>query len=145
MVDVDAGADHPPDIVDMAAFAGRDHRDAAEPVAQGQVRIRRQQRLEHRDAAGDAGDQPCAVLLIVLRVRVGTEDDQKPCHVEVVGGRGQQQGGSATVVAGLDRRRRPGARPPPDRHHLGGRLQQRGGAAAGSVGAASIAACRVQR
>ena len=77
VVHVDAGADDAAHVADVAALGGRDHRDAAEPVADPQVGPRRQQRLEHLDAAGHPGDQPGSVVLVVERVGVGSERDQQ--------------------------------------------------------------------
>jgi hypothetical protein len=102
VVDVDSRAHHSPHVVDMSAFAGRDHRYPVEPVAQGRVRPGRQQYLEHRDGPGDAGDQPGAVLLVVLRVWIGTERNQQPRDVKVVGRGSQQQRSPFAVIAGLD-------------------------------------------
>ncbi len=96
------GADHPSDVVDVPALAGRDHRHPTEPVAQSQIRVRRQQRLEHRNASGHAGHQPGAVLLVVLGVRVCPEHDEQPGHVDLVGGRCQQKGGAPAAVPRFD-------------------------------------------
>ena len=84
MVQVDPGADDPPHVVHVSTFAGRDDRDATEPVAQGQVGVRGEQRLEHPHAAGDAGDQPGAVPLIVLSVWVGAQHHQQAGDIEPI-------------------------------------------------------------
>ena len=133
MVDVDPGLDDPAHVVDVAALARGDHREPAEPVPDGQVRVRGQQRLEHRDAPGDAGDQPGRVVLVVEGVRVGSEGDEHPRDVGAVVGRGQQQGSTPVVadrlqvgagaqgqrgavrVAASSRRRASAGRPPPGR------------------------------
>ncbi len=92
VVDVDAGLDDPAHVVHVPALARGDDRQAAEPVPDGQVRVGGQQRLEHRDAAGDAGDQPGRVVLVVEGVRVRPERDEDPRDVGPVVGHGQQQG-----------------------------------------------------
>ena len=130
VVHVDAGAHDPVHVGDVAALAGRDHRHAAVPVADRQVRVRGQQRLQHRDAAGDAGDQPGGVVAAVEGVRVGAQRDQQPGHVDPVVGGGEQQ-----------RRARPPRRGPPDRRRSGG--PPRRGRRPRSAAARSSAARRV--
>ena len=98
VVDVDAGLDDPTYVVDVTALARGDHREPAEPVPDGQVRAGGQQRLEHRDAPGDAGDQPGRVVLVVEGVRVGSEGDEDPRDVGPVVGHGQQQGSTPMVT-----------------------------------------------
>ena len=66
-----------------------------------QVRVCGQQGLEHRDAAGDAGDQPGCVVLVVEGVRVRPERDEDPRDVGPVVGRGQQQGSTPSVTGRL--------------------------------------------
>ena len=126
MVDVDAGLDDPTYVVDVAALARGDHREPAEPVPDGQVRVRGQQRLEHRDAPGDAGDQPGRVVLVVEGVRVGSERDEDPRDVGPVVRRRPAAGEYAGVLA--------------DRLQVGARAQgQRGGVRVAAVAAASSA------
>ena len=97
-----SGLHHAPDVVDVAAFAGRDHRDSAEAVADRQVGVGRQQGLQHRHAAGDAGDQPRGVVAVVERIGVGAQRDEQPGDGDPVVRRGEQQGGPLAGVAGLE-------------------------------------------
>ena len=102
MVDVDVGLHDPAYVVDVAAFAGRDDRDAAVAVADRQVGVGGQQGLEHRDAAGHAGDQPRGVVPVVERVRVGPEGHKQPGDGHAVVRRREQQRGPVVAVAGLE-------------------------------------------
>ncbi|RPK55265.1 hypothetical protein EES44_28345 [Streptomyces sp. ADI96-15] len=68
----------------MPALGGRNERGAAEPVPQRLVRLGRQQRPHHLDAAGDPGDQPGTVVPVVLRVRIGPVLDQRPGRRDMV-------------------------------------------------------------
>jgi hypothetical protein len=86
----------------VPALAGRDRREPSEAVARGEVRVRRKQRLEHRDAAGHAGDQPRRVVTVVERVRVGAHGHQQPCHRHVVVRRREQQRRAPPLVTRLD-------------------------------------------
>ena len=132
VVEVDAGLDDPADVVDVPALAGRDRREPAEPVADGQVGVGRQQRLEHGHAAGHAGDQPRGVVAVVERVRVGPQRDQHLGDVDVVVGRGQQQRGPVVIVASLE----VGAGPEGDRDGVG--VAGAGGAQQGGVGVGGL-------
>ena len=102
VVDVDVGLHDPAYVVDVAAFAGRDDRDAAVAVADRQVGVGGQQGLEHRDAAGHAGHQPRGVVPVVERVRVGPERHEQPGDGHAVVRRREQQRGPVVLVAGLE-------------------------------------------
>ncbi len=102
MVDVDAGLHDAAHVVDVAALARGDDRDAAVPVADREVRPRGQEHVDHRDAAGDAGDQPRGVVAVVEGVRVGAEGDQDPGRLDPVVRRREEQRGALVVVALLE-------------------------------------------
>jgi len=74
----------------VAALTGRDDGEAAEAVADGQVRVRWQQCLEHRHTPGHSGDEPRGVVALVKSVWVGAERDEGPGHLDPVEGGGQQ-------------------------------------------------------
>lgn len=81
----------------MPALGGRDERGTAEPVPQGLIRLGRQHRPHHLDAAGDpgeAGDQPGTAVPVVLRARTGPGTDQRPGHRDMAAERGEQQRGT---------------------------------------------------
>ena len=53
---VDVGLDDAAYVVDVSALAGGDDRNAAEAVDDGEVRASWEERFEHGNAAGHAGD-----------------------------------------------------------------------------------------
>jgi hypothetical protein len=101
VVDVDPGLDDAAHVLDMSPLAGRDQGHATEPVANGQIRVRRQQRLQHRDASRHAGDQPWCVVLGVHGVRVRAERDEDAGDVDMLVRHGEQQRCAAPIVCRL--------------------------------------------
>lgn len=102
MIDVDVGLDDAAHVVGVATLARRDHGETPEAVADRQVRVGREQRLEHVDRARDAGDEPRGVVLVVEGVGRSAHGHEQVRDRHVVLGDGVQQRRPARRVLGLE-------------------------------------------
>jgi hypothetical protein len=104
VVHVDTGREQQRHRLRMGAFAGRDERVAAEPIADRQIRLLRQHHRDDLGAPARASEEPRGVEIGSLRVHARARLEERPRDLDVVRIDSEEKRRASVSIARLGRR-----------------------------------------